>query len=149
MGKLKILPPVYLLATLLLMVGLHVLLPVRKFVPAPFSWVGMFLLIIGLGCILGEAWIFKKVGTPIKPFKESTHLITGGLYRFSRNPIYLSMVVLLLGVAIRLGTLSPFLPIPLFTLLIQEHFIKKEEAMLEQRFGETYAAYRNKVRRWF
>ena len=75
-------------------------------------------------------------------------LITGGLYRFSRNPIYLSMVVLLYGEAIVLGSLSPWLVPTAFAAAVSRLFIQCEEAMLTEKFGDPYRDYCRRVRRW-
>jgi protein-S-isoprenylcysteine O-methyltransferase Ste14 len=94
------------------------------------------------------AGIFQRKGTTIKPFEESSYLVDGGLFGYSRNPIYLGMVVVLLGLWCVLGSLTSLLVIPVFVWLIQEKFIKEEEKMLEDKFGEEYREYKAKVRRW-
>ena len=91
---------------------------------------------------------FTRAGTPVVPFERSTTLVTGGSYRFTRNPMYLGMVLLLSGVAALLGTLSPWLVIPIFTAVIQTNFIRGEERFLEELFGDSYRAYKTRVRRW-
>ena len=91
---------------------------------------------------------FRGVGTGIVPFDPATALVTGGLYRYTRNPMYLGMVLLLVGVAIALGSLGAWLPIPVFVWIIQARFIVGEERFLEQTFGESYVAYKRGVRRW-
>ena len=94
------------------------------------------------------AWQFHRRQTTVIPFRESTTLLTEGLYRYSRNPIYMSMVVLLIGLAIALGTLSPWLVPPAFAGLIDVKFIRREEVMLEEAFGAIYRRYCERVRRW-
>ena len=91
---------------------------------------------------------FQKAGTAVKPFDESTVLVTSGLFRYSRNPIYLGMLFILIGNGIYLGGLLPFFVIPMFFFIVQECFIKKEEPFLEEIFGEDYRNYKTKVRRW-
>ena len=92
---------------------------------------------------------FKKRTTP-NPMKPqfTTGLVTNGLYKISRNPMYLGMLVILIGFAIYLGNLTAFLVLPAFYLVITEMQIKPEERMLEEKFGEEYLAYKRKVRRW-
>jgi protein-S-isoprenylcysteine O-methyltransferase Ste14 len=97
---------------------------------------------------LWVAGIFDRAGTTIKPFEESSALVTTGPFRVSRNPVYLGMVLGLLGVAVLAGSLSPFLVIPLFAVLIDRRFIQAEEAQLERTFGASYVAYKSQVRRW-
>jgi protein-S-isoprenylcysteine O-methyltransferase Ste14 len=114
----------------------------------PITDLGALLIAIGLGVLVWAAATFARVGTPIKPFEESTHLVTRGMYRVTRNPMYLGMVVFLLGIAVLFGTISPFIPIPLFVWLIQTNIIRFEEAALERTFGDEYKEYKQKVRRW-
>jgi protein-S-isoprenylcysteine O-methyltransferase Ste14 len=70
------------------------------------------------------------------------------MYRVSRNPMYLGMVVVLLGIAVLFGNISPFISIPIFVWLIQKNFIRLEEAALEKTFGDEYREFKNVVRRW-
>ena len=76
-------------------------------------------------------------------------MVDYGPFRFSRNPVYLSMVLGLIGLAVLLGTASPIVVIVLFALVIQARFIGPEEEMLREDFGEKYEAYTRRVRRWF
>ena len=91
---------------------------------------------------------FQAAGTPIKPLTESTVLIRHGLYRWSRNPMYLGAILLVGGVAILLGTLAPLLVVIAFFAILQEGFVRREERLLDETFGDTYRAYRRSVRRW-
>ena len=75
-------------------------------------------------------------------------LLTTGLYRFSRNPIYLGMTLTLLGWGLVLGSLGALLLVPLFPPWIERLFIRTEEAMLEDQFGDAYRAYAARTRRW-
>ncbi|MCB0226664.1 MAG: isoprenylcysteine carboxylmethyltransferase family protein [Anaerolineae bacterium] len=91
---------------------------------------------------------FQTQNTTIKPFEESTALVTGGLYQVSRNPMYLGMVLILAGVAILLGSLTPFGVIPVVIILLNRNFIRFEEQSLAQTFGPLWVEYRQRVRRW-
>jgi len=95
------------------------------------------------------AWkLFHLKGTAVCPFEESTHLITEGPYRFTRNPMYLGMTVLLLGIAVAAGT-PPTLFAPLaFFLTVNFLFIPYEEKKMERIFSRPYLEYRRRVRRW-
>jgi protein-S-isoprenylcysteine O-methyltransferase Ste14 len=88
------------------------------------------------------------VKTTVTPFVESTVLVTDGMYRWSRNPMYLGFVLVLIGIAILLRSLTPFLVIPAFIALIQSVFIQKEEEMLAVKFGRLYTTYAKNTRRW-
>jgi len=144
----KIVPPIYFLCALILMVALHRFLPVTRLIAPPFTYAGVLLVMLGLGMALVAARAFNVAGTPVVPFVESKVLVTGGLYRITRNPMYLGLVLVLLGVWVLFGTLSPVVPIPIFALIIDRNFVHGEERFLEEIFGEPYREYRRRVRRW-
>jgi protein-S-isoprenylcysteine O-methyltransferase Ste14 len=146
--KRKILPPVWLLLTLAAMAALHYLLPLARLIAPPVSYSGAGLIIIGIGIAAVSALSFSRAGTPVIPFEPSTALVTGGLFRYTRNPMYLGMVLALTGTALLFGTLSVWLPIPVFIWVIRNNFILGEERFLEEIFGKQYVDYKSKVRRW-
>lgn len=146
--KRKIVPPVYLVATLILMTVMHFWMPLAEFVPAPFNYGGAVLVLLGLGIAAVSARAFDNAETGILPFDEATILVTDGFYRFSRNPMYLGMVFLLLGTAILFGTVSSLLPIPFFVWIIRNNFILGEERFLAKAFGHQYLDFMSRVRRW-
>lgn len=141
-------PPVFFLLALLGAIAAHRYLPLVQLVDAPWNFGGVLLLATGLTMAVVSAGAFARAGTPIVPFRESTALVTRGFYRVTRNPMYLGMVLVLLGVDVLLGSLTPFIFLPPFVWIIQRRFIVPEEALLEARFGEEYRAYRSSVRRW-
>jgi protein-S-isoprenylcysteine O-methyltransferase Ste14 len=144
----RILPPVYLLAALLAMFAVHRWLPLARLVDSPYRYAGVLPIACGLSLAVWCSRLFKRADTTIRPFEESSALVTSGPFAYSRNPIYVGLAVVLLGVAVLLGTLTPFLVIPVFVALIHSRFVLPEEAALAQLFGSQYAAYRDKVRRW-
>jgi protein-S-isoprenylcysteine O-methyltransferase Ste14 len=144
----RILPPVWFLLAVLLAIGLHYVMPIMRVVPAPWSYAGALLVVLGLAISATGAGAFKRVGTPVVPFEPSTTLVTDGLYRFTRNPMYFGLVLALLGGAILLGSLGALLPVPVFVWILQAQFIKGEERFLAEIFGERYLAYQQRVRRW-
>ena len=146
--KPKILPPVYLFMTLIVMLTLHAFAPIQRILPVSFHHFGTLLIVLGAVIMVASAGLFRKVGTPVVPFEPSTVLVTTGFFKFTRNPMYLGMTMILIGAAIRLGTLSPFIPIPFFVWWIHTQFIMREEVFLEGIFGRKYLDYKAKVRRW-
>jgi protein-S-isoprenylcysteine O-methyltransferase Ste14 len=74
--------------------------------------------------------------------------VTNGWFRYTRNPMYLGIVLGCVGLAILLGSLGAWLPLPEFILILRVRFIRGEEALLEDTFGEEYLRYKSKVRRW-
>lgn len=145
----RVLPPVYLLGAIVAMLALHYGVPGGRLVRAPWTYLSVLLITLGCGIVLACARTFQRRETTIKPFEVSNALVTDGLYRYSRNPIYLAMLLILAGVAIGLGSISPWLVPPIFAWLIQTRFIKAEEAMLAAKFGDEFERYRQRTRRWF
>ena len=102
----------------------------------------------GIALSLLRDRLFHRAGTTIKPFEESTSLVTQGVFRLSRNPMYLGFILLLAVAAFLMGSLAPFLVIPLFIFLIYTLFITIEEKMLTEKVGKSYLDYQKRVRRW-
>ena len=133
---------------MLLITALHRYFPLLHVFTSPVTYAGIILIIAGICMSAWGANAFNKAGTPVIPFEQSTTLVTHGLYRYTRNPMYLGMMIILSGTWIFLGSLSPLFIIPVFFLFIQEVFIKHEEPFLENIFGDQYREYKSKVRRW-
>lgn len=91
---------------------------------------------------------FIASGTTFFPGERSEKLVTGGAYKYTRNPMYLAMVLLLVGLWPLTGGWTPVIPNIMFIALIQHYFIRREERMLTEAFGEEYLAYKASVRRW-
>lgn len=143
-----VLPPFYLLGGLAAMIALHFYLPGMRLVFMPWNLVGAVLMVLGLAMTITGARSFHRVDTPVRPFEPSTKLVTSGPFRLSRNPMYLGMVVALVGTAVLLGTLTPWLVPPVFAVVIHHFFVLPEEKLMEQTFGDEYRAYCARVRRW-
>ena len=95
-----------------------------------------------------SAGMFRLADTGIEPFEKATTLVTAGFYRYTRNPMYMGMFMMLLGVGFLLGSTGALLPVPLFILIIRNHFVLGEERFLEAAFGQHYLQYKSEVRRW-
>ena len=144
----RFLPPMYLFTALASMVLLQFFLPVYQLIFYPWNAAGIIPLSLGMALNIIADRAFKKTGTTVKPFEVSTTLITSGVFRYSRNPMYLGMALILAGVAFLLGALSPFIIIPVYAITMDRVFIASEEYMLDERFGKRWRQYRTKVRRW-
>ncbi len=144
----KVLPPFWLLLAAFFMWVFDHWLPVKELFPRAVGYGGVGLICIAVANDLFCAYLFRRHQTTIFPFKDSSNLIQSGTFRISRNPIYLSMVLILIGWWLWLGSLTPLVVIPFFVVFIQEQFIKPEEAMLTEKFGKEYQDYSVAVRRW-
>ena len=142
------LPPTYFGISVVLIAGLHFVYPMTQLINWPVRWFG--LIVVGLGAWL-TLWcdrLFKEYETEIKPYRTSSVLVREGPYRFSRHPMYAGMTLLLLGLALLMGSLVSFLPVIGFALCMRVVFIPVEEKMLRDKFGTDYNRYCRKVRRW-
>ena len=104
----------------------------------------------GLALALVAMFGFVKAKTTIHPDKpqKTSALVTGGIYRFTRNPMYLGVLLVLAGWAIWLSNAAPLALLPLFVLYINRFQIGPEERILSSKFGTAYDDYRQRVRRW-
>ena len=113
--------------------------------PQTLGWV-----LVGLGSVLiGAAlgWFFSA-GTNPEPWKRDSALVTKGFYRITRNPMYLGMAFASFGIALVFGSFGAMIGTVVAVLLVDRFVIAREERHLAHVFGEDYAAYRNRVRRW-
>ncbi len=120
-------------------------------VPASWTgnlWPGVFLL--GLAGVLTAAALmeFNRAKTTIVPRQAPAALITGGIYRLSRNPIYVADLLILAGFSLIWGSLPGLLLVPALAWLLQTRFIEGEEARLAETFGDKFANYAARTRRW-
>ena len=143
-----LIPPVYLIVALALMALLHWFLPLVQILDNPYRYAGAALILLSLALGFFAVYLFRRADTGVVPFTEIKAFIVAGPYRFTRNPMYLAMAGLLIGTGVLFGSLAPFLVIPVFMALIEWRFILAEEALLAEQFGESYAEYRKRVRRW-
>jgi protein-S-isoprenylcysteine O-methyltransferase Ste14 len=144
----RVLPPTYLFVSIVVTVLLHVLLPITRFITWPWLLLGAVPLALGMFLNLAADTALKRHHTTVKPFEESSVLITTGVYHISRHPMYLGMVLLVLGIALLLGTLAPLLVVVVFAILLDRIFIRSEEDMLQEKFGDAWMTYCQRVRRW-
>jgi len=148
--ELKIPPPVYALISGALMWWLNQALPVANFIDSPWNKAGVAIIVFAIILDTSSLYLFIKKHTTINPMKPSSTqgLVTAGLYKYTRNPMYVGLLTILFGYAVWLGSVTPFLVLPLFYWLITNMQIKPEERILEAKFGREYRDYKNKVRRW-
>lgn len=148
--KLLIPPPIVALICALGMWGIADIWP-ALIVSFPYqSVVAYSLIAVGLAIDLVSILAFRKAKTTVTPLapEKTSSLVVEGLYRFTRNPMYLGMLFILTGIAVLLGSPVNFIVLLGFVTYITAFQIKPEEARLEDIFGPEYDQYKQQVRRW-
>jgi protein-S-isoprenylcysteine O-methyltransferase Ste14 len=142
-------PPFFYVGALLISLLLHLRFPLR-FLPS--SWMRFLFggLFIGSSILLGGLAFreMHNVGTNPNPLEPTTAIVSSGPYKFTRNPIYISFVVLYSGIAIMANILWAIFLLPVVQIMMHFGVIVREEQYLEQKFGEIYLRYKATVRRW-
>lgn len=124
------------------------------FIPAPFVSeaydlpAGVFIIMLGIALMVWAVRLFSAAGTNVDVRQPSTKVVSDGPYRYSRNPIYVAMGLIVLGAAIWLNSLWILFSLMVILPVIEGGVIRREEAYLERKFGQTYLDYKAKVRRW-
>ena len=144
----KILPPTYFFIFLVLAVLIHFILPIIQLINYPLNWSGLLFILAGGGLNIWADRLFKKNNTTVKPDETPTSLINNGPFRFSRNPMYLGMEFLLIGTGLILGSVTSFVGAVLFFVVMELLFIRQEEKIMAEKFGDEFNAYKKKVARW-
>jgi protein-S-isoprenylcysteine O-methyltransferase Ste14 len=148
----RVFPPAVPLIVILLGVLLNRLWPIRTDfelqVPERY-WLGGFIVTVAI-LTLGfwSMTLFKRSGEDPNPWKPTSTLVDSGPYRFTRNPMYLQLVLVCIGFAVMFANVCILLLTPLAAFVLQRYAILPEEQYLERRFGEEYLAYKRRVRRW-
>ncbi|MEH6518809.1 MAG: isoprenylcysteine carboxylmethyltransferase family protein [Halioglobus sp.] len=148
MVKRIIYPPMWLVFGIVLIFVFNETLPGARYTSTAGQVVGALLILIGLAMLVVAGGLFKKAGTDLVPFKNVSALVTTGVFRFTRNPMYLAMALVLLGCAVTVGASTALIVPPVFMVIIEMRFIRPEEVMLRDLFGDEYNSYCQRVRRW-
>lgn len=154
-------------AAIAFMLGLHLFEPGYQILSNPLNWFGAvpaaagFVLNMwaigtlethrttsGLGVNTWADRMFKYYRTPDRSISEITTLVTAGPFKYSRHPMYLGMVLTVLGLGLLLGSAIPVFVIIVFPLILDQRYIAAEDALLDDMFGETFRDYKKRVRRW-
>lgn len=141
-------PPLIFLVFLALGYLLNRIYPI-PILERPLSTIISAIFFVYAGLTAGLAFYYMvKSGTNVDVRKPVNTIVTTSVYSYTRNPMYLSMVILLIGFAFLLGALWIAILIPFFMIVMQKGVIEREEAYLENKFGDLYLRYKNRVRRW-
>jgi protein-S-isoprenylcysteine O-methyltransferase Ste14 len=142
-------PPIAWAVAVLAGLALNSLMPL-PFVPAvvPAGWLGAIVFAIALALVAWAIATITWAGSNVPANRPTTTVVDTGPYRFTRNPIYLGMVLGLIGLSIAFDSLWLLLTLVPFALVIRYGVVAHEEAYLERKFGDVYRRYRTRVRRW-
>ncbi len=147
-ANVKIHPPVLTLIHIAIAYAAKWTIPISFVVPNILRNIGFSFVIIGF--LLGVAAVleFRKARTTVLPHGSVSSIVTSGVYRFTRNPIYLGFTLMLIGFPLSSGTLWGLVLAPVFIYSMNRLVIEREEAYLEKKFGEGYTSFKSRVRRW-
>lgn len=124
---------------------------VPDFIPV-LPWImvaGGIALLAGISVMLAGTSRFRQLGNNLEPWKHANQIVSSGIYRFTRNPMYLGMMLLYLGLALWFRSSWAVILLPVVFLVIRTQVVTREERYLATKFGDEYLAYKAKVRRWF
>ena len=141
-------PPAYLFISILIIGIIYFLLPSYELIKYPFNLLGIIFLFLS-GMLCGKSCkTLKKHNTAIHFNDKTTNVVQDGLYKYSRNPLYLGTILLLVGLSILSKNILSFVAPVLFYLIVNYIFIPDEEKKMEDVFGNKYLNYKSKVRKW-
>jgi protein-S-isoprenylcysteine O-methyltransferase Ste14 len=145
----KVPPPLIFVGGFLIGLAVERLVPVSG-PPVPLRVVVGLLGLAGFLYFDGFATgAFGRAGTSVLPLGDrTTSVVTNGPYRFSRNPMYVGMTLLYVGIAAATGVIWAFAPLPVVLIVIRYYVIEREETYLAAKFGDSYREYQFRVRRW-
>lgn len=109
---------------------------------------GVLVALPGLSLMIGAVRLFRRTGQDPRPWLATPEIIRSGVYRFTRNPMYVSFALLQSAIGIGFGNLWILLLVPLACLVVHRTAVRPEEAYLERKFGDAYLDYKKSVRRW-
>jgi len=143
-------PPILMLIAAAVMWVLHRWFPVAYWIAPPWTRLGVIPCAVGIAIDLLAVLRFRHARTTLNPLNpgKASRLVTEGVFSISRNPMYLGLLLLLVGWALWLGTASVWLVPPLFVAVLTFAQILPEERVLGELFGAEYSAYTRAVARW-
>ncbi len=142
-------PPLIPIAALLASWGLQQVWPLPVIWPHWFFWIGLFLFIVPYTLTIWAFRTFRRHHTVVNPRGDVSAIVTSGPFRYTRNPMYLTLVIVYVGGGFLFGLPWALLLLPLVFLALQFGVIIPEEKYLTAKFGEPYHYYKAHVHRWF
>ncbi len=146
----RIPPPVLYIASIVAGIVMHKLLfPMPIALPkGPRIVLSLAVALLGAVLAVGALRLFRATGQDPKPWLATPEIVQTGVYRFTRNPMYVGFALLQIAIGIGLGNLWVLLLAPLACAVVQIMAIRPEEAYLQRKFGDAYLDYKKSVRRW-
>ena len=141
-------PPTWLVVMLLIAFGLDRIVPGLGFGWSWSQWLGQALIVAGVCAMVAAVWSFIRARTSVIPRQVPSAFLRSGIYRFSRNPIYLGDALILAGAILHWDVLPALVLVPVFGALIERRFIRDEEDGLRAAFGDEARDWMRQVRRW-
>ena len=141
-------PPLIFGGALIIGLIVHYFVPIQFLAGTLSIWLGVLLILVAGPIILSAVRTIRRAQTAFDLRKPTTSIVTEGAFRFSRNPAYLALTLLYLGIASLINSIWVFLMIVPTVIVMQRGVIKREERYLERKFGEEYLRYKERVRRW-
>ena len=141
-------PPLIFGGALIIGLIVHYFVPIQFLAGTLSIWLGVLLILVAGPIILSAVRTIRRAQTSFDLRKPTTSIVTEGAFRFSRNPAYLALTLLYLGIASLINSIWVFLMIVPTVIVMQRGVIKREERYLERKFGEEYLRYKERVRRW-
>jgi protein-S-isoprenylcysteine O-methyltransferase Ste14 len=135
-------------ASIIIAVVLHYFFPVAIVIPFPYNLLGLLIIGLGVYLVLQSVLLLRSYNTTIEPGENPSSLATKCPYSYSRNPIYLGDLLIALGTATIISSLSAFIAPLIFFLVVNSIIIPFEENRLQKNFGIKYERYKGSVRRW-
>jgi len=144
-----VLPPLVYGAAFIMGLLLHLLFPLHVFPTTLARRIGVVCVLVSFPLAIMTFRALSRAHTPVDPMKPTTALVTEGPFRYSRNPIYVALTLLYVGVALLINALWILLLVIPAVLVLRYGVIAREEAYLTRKFGDAYRQYTTQVRRWF
>ena len=141
-------PPIVALMFIAIAYILGRFAPLPFVVPLVLRYVGLGMTFVGFLLGIGALNEFRKARTTLDPHGSVKKMVTTGIYRFTRNPIYLGFLLMVIGVPLNFGLYWGIVMAPFYIVLMNRLIIEREEAYLEKKFKDTYTNYKSQVRRW-
>jgi protein-S-isoprenylcysteine O-methyltransferase Ste14 len=135
-------------ASIITAVVLHYFFPIMTVVPFPYNLLGLLTIGLGIYLLLQSVRLLRSHNTTLEPGGNPSSLVTQCPYNYSRNPLYLGDLLIVIGTAITLSSISSFIAPIIFFLVVNTIIIPFEESRLQKNFGIEYERYKGSVRRW-